>query len=116
MDTFSKSDPEVDVFIRDQKNKSYQFIGKTETIFNNLNPEFTKNFTLDYFFEREQFLLFKVYDSEETGERELIGDCETTISRIMGSKRQTFEGPLLLPDSRNKKTRGFIIIKADSIA
>ena len=53
MDTFSKSDPEVEVYIRDSKARNFSLLGKTETIWKNLNPEFTKNFTVDYFFERE---------------------------------------------------------------
>lgn len=42
-----------------------------------------------------------------------IGDCETTISNIMGAKRQTFVSPLNLPG--NKQYRGEIIVKADSV-
>jgi hypothetical protein len=36
--------------------------GKTETIMNNLNPDFTKIFTIDYFFEKEQYIKIEVYD------------------------------------------------------
>ncbi len=53
LDTFSKSDPEVHVFLRDSKTKNYGLIGKTEMILNNLNPDFTKTFTLDFYFEKE---------------------------------------------------------------
>lgn len=49
----SKSDPYVTVSIRDSKSQHYSMIGKTEVVMNNLNPDFTKFFTIDYYFERE---------------------------------------------------------------
>lgn len=53
LDTFSKSDPEVHVFLKEARSLKYTFVGKTEMILNNLNPDFTKTFTLDFFFEKE---------------------------------------------------------------
>ena len=86
MDVLSKSDPECFVYIRDNKNKNYTLIGKTETVNNNLNPDFTKHFTLDYFFEREQFLKFEVYDVDING-KDHIGNCEITIGKLMTSSK-----------------------------
>ena len=37
-------------------------LGETEQIENNLNPQFVKSFEVKYYFEREQFLKFDVYD------------------------------------------------------
>jgi len=54
MDTFSKSDPQVHVFLKNGKNGVYTALGKTEMILNNLNPDFTKNFTIDYYFEKSR--------------------------------------------------------------
>lgn len=53
LDTFSKSDPEVHVFIKNSKAANYIKIGKTEMILNNLNPDFTTTFTIDFYFEKE---------------------------------------------------------------
>ena len=36
--------------------------GRTETIWDNLNPEFATKFTMDYRFEIQQKLKFEVYD------------------------------------------------------
>ena len=83
LDTFSKSDPIVHVFMKDAKSSiRFTMIGKTEMILNNLNPDFAKVFIIDYFFEKEQIIRFEVYDVDNTG-LEHIGNCETTISRIM---------------------------------
>ena len=53
LDTFSKSDPIVQVFIKDSRAGAYAKLGETERIDNNLNPDFVKTFVIDYFFEKE---------------------------------------------------------------
>jgi hypothetical protein len=85
LDTFSLSDPEVHVYLKTGKQGNYALLGKTEMVLNNLNPDFVKTFTLDYFFEKEQWIKFEVYDVDNT-ELEHIGNCETTIAKIMSSK------------------------------
>jgi hypothetical protein len=44
------------------KNNKYTLIGQTEVVNNNLNPDFSKFFSLKYFFEKEQQIMFEVYD------------------------------------------------------
>jgi Ca2+-dependent lipid-binding protein len=46
-DTFSKSDPFVVMFTADDRGGWKEF-GRTETIDDNLNPEFAKKFTINY--------------------------------------------------------------------
>jgi hypothetical protein len=74
------------VFTKENRAANYSFVGKTEIIFNNLNPDFTKTFILDYFFEKEQWIKFEVYDIDDNG-RDHIGNCEVTISKIMTANR-----------------------------
>lgn len=51
LDFFSKSDPYVKVsYRRDFHCKNYSLVGKTETITDNLNPNFAKSFVIDYVF------------------------------------------------------------------
>jgi hypothetical protein len=51
LDFFSKSDPYVKIsYRRDFNCKNYLVLGRTETINNNLNPNFAKATTLDYIF------------------------------------------------------------------
>ena len=114
LDTFSKSDPIIHVFLKDGKAKQYSLIGKTEMILNNLNPDFTKTFTIDYYFEKEQWIKFEVYDVDET-ELEHIGDCETTLAKIMTSNRTTFISDLHIP-SNPSASRGKIVVRGDSVA
>lgn len=86
LDTFSKSDPMVHVYLKDSRDGAYALVGKTEMIKNNLNPDFTKTFVIDYYFEKEQWVKFEVYDVDGD-DLEHIGNTETTVSRIMCSDR-----------------------------
>jgi hypothetical protein len=63
----SKSDPMVQVYMKDQKvSKNWQLIGQTERVTNNLNPDFSTQIETSYFFEKEQHLRFEVYDIDST--------------------------------------------------
>ena len=57
LDTLSKSDPQVRLF--EQVKKGWKLWGKTETIKDNLNPNFHRSFIIDYIFECQQ--VFKVH-------------------------------------------------------
>ena len=51
MDTFSKSDPLVEVLEKGADSQNWNTVGKTEVIWDNLNPDFVKNFIFDFYFE-----------------------------------------------------------------
>jgi len=57
-DIFSKSDPYIRVYFQPNPQSKFSFIGRTETVDNNLNPNFTKSFVVDYIFEVHQELKF----------------------------------------------------------
>lgn len=86
----SKSDPQVEVYIKDRSNPNWLLIGKTEIVNNNLNPDFATVVQCDYYFEREQQLKFMVYDIDSTTTKEFIGMHETTMGKIIGAPRQTY--------------------------
>jgi len=64
LDSISKSDPRIYVYFQERKFQNKQVatnwiqIGSTETIMDNLNPEFTKSFIFDYYFECVNITLF----------------------------------------------------------
>merc|ERR1719334_1829305 len=51
MDTFSKSDPFAVLYIQNSIGK-WEYVDRTETIDNTLNPHWSKKFILDFQFER----------------------------------------------------------------
>lgn len=59
LDFFSKSDPYVKVYFeRKAVGGQWNLIGRTETIDNDLNPNWKKTFVLDYVFESTQPIKF----------------------------------------------------------
>ncbi|XP_061053188.1 copine-9 isoform X2 [Eubalaena glacialis] len=62
LDTFSKSDPMVVLYMQSRASQEWREFGRTEVIDNTLNPDFVRKFVLDYFFEEKQNLRFDVYN------------------------------------------------------
>ena len=60
--------------------------GRTEKILNNLNPNFAKTFTVDYFFEEVQKLKFAVFDidneTQSLGDDDFLGEVECTLGHV----------------------------------
>jgi len=96
MDALSKSDPKVFLFLENRTytdsevKVTWEKIGSTERIKNEDNPIFTKNFYVDYYFERIQKLRFVVVDmdndSDDFSKNEFIGYCEKTIGDLIGGR------------------------------
>ena len=87
-DANSKSDPFVVVYIKDSKTKHWMELGRTEVIYDNHFPKFTKQFRLDYFFEEEQVLRFDVFDEDKKGSQKLkdhdiLGSCTMVIGELV---------------------------------
>lgn len=63
-DLTSKSDPYLVVYMR-TANKNWAVVGKTEIKWNNLDPDFAKSFTLDFIFERHQWIRVECRDADD---------------------------------------------------
>lgn len=83
LDTFSKSDPYI-VLFQVLQNGTKSKIGRTETIQDNLNPDFEVSFPVEYFFERDQKFYVEVYD-DDGGKDDLIGVADFSLGEILGS-------------------------------
>nr|XP_034954297.1 copine-9 [Zootoca vivipara] len=98
MDTFSKSDPVVILYIQGTADKEWREFGRTEVIDNTLNPEFVRKFVLDYYFEEKQNLRFDVYnvDSKTCNlpKSGFLGQAYIALGEVIGSQRGRLERPL----------------------
>lgn len=114
LDTFSKSDPMCVLFTRDAKTGQYFEFGRTETINDNLNPDFVKKFIINYYFEESQKLKFEIYDvdskSSRLSDHDFLGRTECTLGEIVASGGN-FERALLGPVKNNGK----IIIRSEEL-
>lgn len=113
-DILSKSDPFIEYYEKD-KQGNWVKSGVTEVIDNNLNPDFITNFEIDYLFEEQQYLKFKVFDSDDgsnkSHHRNIIGEAECTLGEIVGSKGQQ----LIRTIKHHKKSTGNIIIRIEQV-
>ncbi|XP_076131675.1 copine-8-like isoform X5 [Alosa pseudoharengus] len=100
IDTFSKSDPVVVLYVQGIGTKEWREFGRTEMIDNTLNPDFVRKFVLDYFFEEKQNLRFDVYSvdskSSNISKHSFLGQTFCTLGEIIGSKGSRLERTLSL--------------------
>ncbi|NWH76782.1 CPNE9 protein, partial [Piaya cayana] len=96
MDTFSKSDPVVVLFMQASGGSEWKEFGRTEVIDNTLNPDFVRKFVLDYYFEEKQNLRFDPPDSHSTvlGVQDFLGQAFVALGEVIGSQRGRLERPL----------------------
>ncbi|KAJ6668124.1 hypothetical protein lerEdw1_015501 [Lerista edwardsae] len=98
MDTFSKSDPVVVLYIQGTADKEWREFGRTEVIDNTLNPDFVRKFVLDYYFEEKQNLRFDVYNVDSKtcnlSKHDFLGQAYVALGEVIGSLRGRLERPL----------------------
>lgn len=92
-DTFSKSDPYCIVYMKESWQDRYFEYGRTEKIDDNLNPEWVKNFVINYNFETVQRMKFEVWDVDPDGQ-DFLGHFETTLADIVANSGRQFTGHL----------------------
>ncbi|XP_062398204.1 copine-9-like [Sardina pilchardus] len=117
IDTFSKSDPVVVLYVQGIGTKEWREFGRTEVIDNTLNPDFVRKFVLDYFFEEKQNLRFDVYSvdskSSNISKHSFLGQTFCTLGEIIGSKGSRLERTLSgIPG----KKCGIIIFTAEELS
>ncbi|EAR93346.1 copine protein (macronuclear) [Tetrahymena thermophila SB210] len=113
-DVFSKSDPLVVVRMKNTQNGSWYEIGRTETIQNNLNPNFKRSLQLDYMFEQKQELHLQVLDSDGSS-FDHLGEAFTTLGAIVGAKNNTLILDLTDQKTKKKINKSKIILIAEKI-
>jgi len=97
MDKTSKSDPRIYVYFQERKFKNNQVdtnwvkIGSTETVKDNLNPEFARTFIFDYYFEHIQNLRFVVLDMDDEAvdleDNDYLGYVEESIGDMINNAK-----------------------------
>ena len=111
LDAFSRSDPRCILF--EKTGNSWSKVGETETINNNLNPDFQTSFTVDYFFEKTQHFRFCFIDSDNSSgsDYDEIGQVEVVMGKLMGARNQMWTEDL---EHKGAK-RGKIIVRTQTI-
>ena len=94
-DVMSKSDPFVSLKLQNRGAPQTMNAGQTETVRDNLNPQFKKAITVNYFFETVQTLLLEVRDDDGQGDSEVLGTATCTLSQVLMSPPEGLTLPLV---------------------
>lgn len=92
-DFITKSDPFCIISMRESWQDQYYEIARTETIDDNLNPEWVKKIVMNYSFETVQKMKFEVWDEDLQG-KDYLGHFETTLAEIISFSGRQFVGKL----------------------
>lgn len=114
MDTFSNTDAICLLYQKIQGSNTYTLLGKTEIVFDNLNPDFTTSFKLDFIFETHQYFKIEVRDIDDKVGRkfEKMGFVEFELASLMGSANN-----MLIKDLNYKKKKmGKVVIRSENIS
>lgn len=115
LDVLSKSDPMCIMFMKDIKANTYYELGRTETLDNQLNPDFATKFTVTYYFEELQSIKFEIYDvdsaSRNLKDHDFIGSLECTLGELVGAPGGKLEKPLRGP----RRSNGTILLRAEEL-
>ena len=91
-------------------------VARTEVIWNNLNPQWVKFFTIMYIFEIRQPLLFRVYDvdseNQNLSHQDFIGEAQIELSQIVSNTTTT---QLTLRNPKYNKDRGTLFITPEQV-
>ncbi|KAJ3280419.1 hypothetical protein HK104_000671 [Borealophlyctis nickersoniae] len=94
-------------------------IGRTEVLINNPDPDFAKQFVVDYYFEEVQRLRFVVLDvdgpSQRPEDHDFVGAIETTLADIVNAKGRTLRRALRNP-ARSNTNLGQIKIVGEELS
>mmetsp|Transcript_6639 Transcript_6639/g.20099 ORF Transcript_6639/g.20099 Transcript_6639/m.20099 type:complete len:283 (-) Transcript_6639:81-929(-) len=117
MDRTSLSDPFVVVSVKEPRDGQYVEWGRTETVWEDLNPRFVVKFCDIERIPPESRLLLTFYDrdaeSEKLTKHDLLGQCRFIVRQAMESR--TTPLVLNLVNSRNSKDAGRCIVYVDRV-
>lgn len=115
MDFFSKSDCFAVLYSVSAEGSMLE-LGRTEVIRDDLNPQWTKQFVVDYYFEEVQKFCVRVYDDDKEGESDLsahdyIGETYFQLSQIAKAAINGISFPL----SRGSSERGTLFVHGEEM-
>jgi hypothetical protein len=113
----------VAIFMTDPHTKRQNFLGRTETIWNNHDPDFLKLVEVDYFFEQFQEVELKVYDADsnakELEKHNFMASVKTSLAELAAAPQGKSKLALLDKHSRNLQgqdnKQSWIVVRAEQI-
>ena len=107
-DFFGKSDPRAVLYSRKDANSPWVKIGNTETIQNQLNPNFNTAIQVEFIFETHQYLKVQIEDEDGKND-DVIGSAEFELGQVMMAPGFKFQAQL---QNKTKASQGVVVISA----
>jgi hypothetical protein len=116
----SNTDPFVVLAIKDVSTGEFKEIDRSETFQDNPNPDFVKQFQMDYFFEENQTIRIWVFDSDskavDLSKHDRVGFVECMLGEIVASPGQTRSMPLIISKDGKPHKSAFVIVRAEEMS
>lgn len=118
-DIASLSDPVAFLYQRSSTKQDWAYVGRTEWIHNNLNPEFTTKITMDFIFEAIQQLKVEIYDVDDEkhitdkSKQDFLGSAETDLASLVTS--EGCSSTIKLDYKDGKKYAGTVTLMATEV-
>jgi hypothetical protein len=113
-DSLSKSDPALYVYMLNGTHET--LLGITETVTNDLSPQWAYSLVVDYFFERQQMLRFYVVDvdgaSKDRSAHDQLGTCDVPLAQIVSGKN----GRLTIPLKGKGAGKGTLTVTSEELS
>jgi hypothetical protein len=113
-DSLSKSDPALYVYMLNGTHET--LLGVTETVANDLSPQWAYSLVVDYFFERQQMLRFYVVDvdgaSKDRSAHDQLGTCDVPLAQIVSGKN----GRLTMPLKGKGAGKGTLTVTSEELS
>jgi hypothetical protein len=113
-DSLSKSDPALYVYMLNGAHET--LLGITETVTNDLSPQWAYSLVVDYFFERQQMLRFYVVDidsaSKDRSAHDQLGTCDVPLAQIVSGKN----GRLTIPLKGKGAGKGTLTVTSEELS
>ncbi len=119
MDVTSKSDPLAVLFQKDSAKKTWEILGRTEMIMNNLNPVFVQPIVVKYRFEERQRMRIDLYDIDDMknlanfASQDFIGSAEFVLSEAIHAPNHIWKAELHHP---TRKKNGTVILRLEELS
>lgn len=119
MDKRGKSDPFVVLYkkIEAGAREEWVKIGQTETVYNNLSPQWATHFSMEYRFGSNFVLRFSIYDrdskDDDLAKQDYIGEVRCTVAQVVLADNQLLTLPVQKSSSRPGAKLGTLTIRGE---
>ena len=89
--TLSNLDTQIELYSKSISSAAWTFQDRTEEVYYNSNPKYTRSIIIDYSFGIQCYLQFKLLNIKDkilTGKTALLGEAQALLSEVLRSQGQ----------------------------